>query len=60
MINSFAKTFVTTLVLIQPQHIISIGLASKAKTKNKLGLNWAKLRSSWNWSLLQFRFDALN
>ena len=27
---------------------------------NKLGLNWAKLSSNWNWALLQSRSVALN
>ena len=26
-------------------------------SKNKLGLNWAKLRSNWNWALLQLRLN---
>ena len=25
---------------------------TKKKRKNKLGLSWAKLNSSWNWTLL--------
>ena len=29
------------------------------KDKNKLGLNWAKLSSNWNWDLLWLRFAAL-
>ena len=30
------------------------------ENKNKLGLNWAKLSSNWNWALLQLRSVALN
>ena len=32
----------------------------KKKLINKLGLNWAKLSSNWNWALLQLRFAALH
>ena len=28
--------------------------------RHKLGLNWAKLRSYWNWGLLNLRLVALN
>ena len=31
-----------------------------SKRKNKLGLNWAKLSSNWNWGLLWLRFAALH
>ena len=30
-----------------------------ALVDNKLGLNWAKLSSNWNWDLIQLRFAAL-
>ena len=28
------------------------------KILNKLGLNWAKLSSNWNWDLFELRFAA--
>ena len=31
-----------------------------SKSWDKLGLNWAKLSSNWNWALLSLRFAALH
>ena len=30
------------------------------RNENKLGLNWAKLSSNWEWTSLEIRFIALN
>ena len=29
-------------------------------SNDKLGLNWPKLRSDWNWDLVQIKFVAQN
>ena len=42
---------------IQQQFNNTTPLEGLEKNRDKLGLNWAKLRSNWNWALIQLRFN---
>ena len=40
-------------------NLIYITTSNKNTVYNKLGLSWAKLRSSWDWTLLYFFVDLV-